>query len=167
MDEKLIFSASSKIEFATNTFVNVPVILRYEDTDIISLQRQVPTEYHSKISIYHSDGTKLATAVNSRIFLEDGIKTDIKIDKYPNLWVCKMNGKEIFEIHQQPCDQFKLYAELFTNDGFFIKYSNYKCDVPIVRMSDLARCASCCEISNVDVGFWVKRNGQVIIGNKT
>jgi hypothetical protein len=163
METELTFSELPNIEFATNTFINVPVILRYEDIDLITLVKQALTEYRTKIPIYHSDGTKLATAINSRIYLEKDIKDDIKIEKHPYVWVCKRNGREIFEIRQAK-DLYKLYAELYTNDGYFIKYSNYGHDVPMKNITDLRRCASNCVIRDVEIGFWVKCNGSVTIG---
>jgi hypothetical protein len=167
MGTELVFSKLPVVEFATNTFENVPIILRYEDTDLITLVEQTPTEYYTKIPIYHSDGTKLATAVNSRIFPEKNIRDDIKIHKHPHVWVCTRNGKEVFEIRQQKNDLFKIYAELYASDGYFIKYSNYKHNVPMKNITDLAiRVASNCAISNTDIGFWVKRNGQVTVGYK-
>src|SRR5665647_2388524 len=112
---KLIFSSQYKFELATNTFVNVPVILKYEDIDLISVIKGETVEYTTKIPIFHADGTHLADAKGSRLFkTPEGEKAGLKIDKYPNLWVGIMDGKTIFEIKQQAPDSFKTTAELYT-----------------------------------------------------
>jgi hypothetical protein len=167
MNDELILKKSPNIEFATNTFINVPVILRYEDINLITVEKNIKLEYDVKIPIYHSDGTKLATATNSRIFKNEKVKENIIIDKYPDVWVCKMNGREIFEIRQGKGDLFEIMAELYTQDGYFIKYSNFKHNIP-VSMSNfidlVSRVAHGCTILDVEIGFWVKRNGGVDIG---
>ena len=37
---KLVFQSSPSITVATNTFINVPVILKYEDTPLIEVIRE-------------------------------------------------------------------------------------------------------------------------------
>jgi hypothetical protein len=165
--DELIFRESPNIEFATNTFINVPVILQYEDTPIITVEKNIKLEYDIKIPIYDSDGTKLATAKNSRIYADKNVEGKIVIDKRPHIWVCKMNGHEIFEIRQKEGDLFKVTAELYTPDGHFIKYSDFKHNIP-VSMSNfidlVSRVAHGCTILDVEIGFWVRRNGKVDIG---
>jgi hypothetical protein len=167
MTDELIFKESPTIEFATNTFINVPVILQYEDTPLITVERNITLEYGIKIPIYDSDGTKLATAKNSRVYVDKNIKEKITIDKRPRIWVCKMNGHEIFEIRQKEGDLFRIMAELYAPDGRFVKYSNFQhiASESMSNLIDLASRAACsCSISDVEVGLLVKRDGNVIIG---
>jgi hypothetical protein len=113
------------VTIATNTFVNVPIILQYEDTNLIEIIKEVGLGFTTQIPIYHSDGTFLAKVKGNRIFpTKVGEKAGITIDKYRGLWVCKMNNKTLFEIQQQTSDAFKTTAELYTPDGYFVKCSN-------------------------------------------
>lgn len=122
---ELIFNQSPIIEIASNKFINVPVILKYEDLNLIEVVQDMTVGYATKIPIYHSDGTYLGVAINSRFYSTDeGKKAGVIIDKRPDLWVCKMNGKELFEIRQQNSNEFKTTAEIFTNDGYIIKIDN-------------------------------------------
>lgn len=119
---ELIFNQTPVINIASNTFINVPIILRYEDINLIEVVRKQTFGYYTKIPIYHSDGTYLGVARNSRFFPNSkGEKANVIIDKYFGLWICKMNGKELFEIRQQTGNLFKTTAELYTNDGSFVK----------------------------------------------
>jgi hypothetical protein len=59
----LIFHSTPRISFASNTFINVPTILQFDDTPLISVVRVADLGFTSEIPIYHSDGTYLATRV--------------------------------------------------------------------------------------------------------
>ena len=121
--EELIFTEYPIIKIATTTFINTPVILRFEELNLIEIVPNLLLPgYATKIPIFHPDGTQLATAINSRIFpTKEGEKAGITIEKYKSVCVCKMNNKELFEIRQQGDNLFRTTAELYTNDGFFIK----------------------------------------------
>lgn len=119
---ELIFNQSPIIEISSNKFINVPVILRYEDLNLIEVIKNLVVGYATKIPIYHPDGTHLGVAINSRFYeTVEGKKAGVVIDKYPKLWVCKMDNKELFEIRQKDTNKFKTTAELYTNDGSFVK----------------------------------------------
>ncbi len=66
--DKLIFNESPAVEIATNTFIDVPIILQYEDTPLIEVVKTQEAGYTTQIPIYHSDDTYLAKAVESRLF---------------------------------------------------------------------------------------------------
>ncbi|MDR1004685.1 MAG: hypothetical protein LBL97_06750 [Prevotellaceae bacterium] len=122
MDTSLVFQTHPKVEIAGNTFINVPVILQYEDVNLIEVVHDMEIGYTSRIPIYHPDGTKLAVATGNRLYpTNEGKNTNLQIDKYEGVWVCKLDNRELFEIHQQTGDAFKTIAELYTQDGFFIK----------------------------------------------
>ena len=166
---KLIFTNQFKFELATNIFVNVPVILKYEDIDLISVIRESVVEYTTKIPIFHSDGTHLADAKGSRLFkTEAGEKAGLKIDKHPNLWVGTLNGKTIFEIRQKSPDFFKTTAELFTNDGYFVKCLDSPSLGLIDMNGDSLKIGGITMIGNTFVnsrtGIWIRKDGSVGIG---
>ena len=130
---ELIFNQSPEIKIATNTFINVPIILKYEDLNLIEVVKDLTMGYTTKIPIFHSDGTDLGVALNSRFFpTEEGKKAGVIVDKHPGLWVCKLNGQELFEIRQEKPNLFKTTAELYTNDGSFIKLDESP-DINITR----------------------------------
>lgn len=128
---ELIFSHSSAISIASNTFINVPIILRYKGEPLIHMVNDLLTGYSISIPIYHPDGTQLAVSVNSRLYpTEAGKKAGLTIEKHPQVWTCKMGSQELFEIRQQGANSFKTTAELYTKDGFFIKCE----DNPVVSL---------------------------------
>ena len=164
---ELIFTSSPAIKIASNTFINTPVILRFEDLNLIEVVKGLELGYEMKIPIFHPDGTHLADSHNSRIFLtKDGKNAGITMDKHPGIWVCKMNNKELFEIRQQEDNLFKTTAELYTNDGFFIKCF----DNPLVQLlndNGLTIGKLTIEgnlIANKSIGINFKKNGAVTIG---
>ena len=165
---ELIFTRQPIVEIASNRFIDVPVILRYEDVNLIEIVKDFNTGYSTKIPIYHPDGTLLATAINSRIYpTKDGENSGITIDKYPGLWVCKMNKQEIFEIRQKSPETFKTTAELYANDGYFIKCTgdanfSIKTNNGELIISNLTMIG--CEIRNCAVGIKISKDGSTGIG---
>jgi len=166
---KLIFSNRYKFEIGSNIFINVPVILRYEDIDLISVIKETELEYTTKIPIFHSDGTHLAYAKGNRLYTTpDGDKAGLEIKTYPSLWVGKMDGKTIFEIKQKAPDFFKTTAELYTNDGFFVKCLDNPSPVLINTNGDSLRIGGIVmsgnTFTNCKTGVWIRKNGSVGIG---
>ncbi|OFX27215.1 MAG: hypothetical protein A2041_02235 [Bacteroidetes bacterium GWA2_31_9b] len=166
---ELIFQTAPSVTIATNTFVNVPNILRYEDTNLIEIIRDLKLGFTTQIPIYHSDGTYLAKVNGTRMFLtEAGKKTGLKIDKYSNVWTCKLDTKTLFEIHHQSGDAFKVLAELFTPDGYFVKCLDSPTPGLInVKGNELkvgGVIMSGNLISGCKTGIWIRKNGAVSIG---
>jgi len=82
------------------------------------------TTFKTKIPIYHPDGTILAVAKASQLYpTEEGKKAGVTMRHLPNGTVCEMNGKTLFEILRQGAAALKMTAELYTHDGFFLKWS--------------------------------------------
>jgi len=57
--DQLVFQSSPTVTLATNQFVNVPVILQFDDTPLISVIREQALGYTTEIPIFHADGTSL------------------------------------------------------------------------------------------------------------
>ena len=165
---ELIFTKYPIIKIATNTFINTPIILRYEELNLIEVVNDLVLGYATKIPIFHPDGTHLAVVVNSRIFpTKEGEKAGITIDKRKGIWVCKMDNKELFEIRQQEDNLFKTTAELYTNDGSFIKCDDNP-DVKIFNNGKELTIGALtmvdCTFSNCPVGLHFKKNGAFSMG---
>jgi hypothetical protein len=122
MKEILVFSKSTSITFALNTFINVPVILQYEDTPLIEVIKYAKTTFTTRFPIYNQDGIYIAKVVGSRLFpTEEGKISGLTL-RYPrNMTVCELNGKTLFEIKRNGPTALSLSAELFTKDGAFIR----------------------------------------------
>ena len=170
MDQNsLTYLTSPKVTIATNTFVNVPVILKYEDINLIEIVKEEGLGFTTQIPIFHNDGTYLAKVNGTRMFLtDDGKKAGLKIEKHQMLWVCTMNGQTLFEIQQQGGDAFKTSAELYTPDGYFLKCT----DTPVPNLIDTSGNAitlggismSGNTIQGCKIGIWVKKNGAFVMG---
>lgn len=164
----LIFQKTPIVSFLTNKFINVPVILKHEDTNLIEIANKVGMGFTTEIPIYHSDGTYLAKATGNRLYpTENGKKAGITIDKQQGVWVCKMGTQILFEISMLTGESFKLQAELFTPDGHFIKCQDNKGldlfdNTKALTIGSLTLQGN--TFQNLSVGVWTKNNGQVLIG---
>lgn len=163
----LTYLSAPRVTIATNTFVNVPVILKYEDINLIEIVKEESLGFTTQISIFHNDGTYLAKVNGTRMYrTEDGKKAGLKIEKHQQLWVCTMDDETLFEIQQQPGDAFKASAELYTPDGYFLKCN----DNPVPNLIDIKGNAitlggtamSGNTIQGFKTGIWVKKNGFAI-----
>ncbi len=130
--------------------------------------KETATEYTTKIPIFHSDGTHLADAKGNRLYTTPaGAKAGLKIEQHPQLWVCKMNGKEIFEIRQKSPDFFKTTAELYTNDGFFVRCLDNPTPIFIDTSGNSLKIGGLIMSGNtfesINTGIWI-RNGNISIG---
>lgn len=123
----LIFFESPMVTMATNTFINVPTILQYEDTPLVSVIKEQITKrertgFSIEIPIYHPDGTYLAKAVGSRLFkTKEGKKAGLTMKHPQNMVVCELDGKTLFEIHRDATAAISASAELYTPTGAFVK----------------------------------------------
>ena len=166
---KLIFSEIPQVTIATNTFINCPVILKFDDVNLIELIKEEQLGFTTQIPIYHPDGTYLAKVNGNRIFLtDDGKKAGLKIEKKANVWECQMEKQTLFEIHQEAANSFKTQAELYTPTGHFVKCT----DSPKPDLIDINGNAlqiggitmSGNTFSGMKTGIWIRSNGQFSIG---
>lgn len=167
--ESLTFTKHPIVTLATNEFVNVPIILQFEDTPLISIIREEKLGYSSEIPIFHSDGTKLAKVRGTRVYpTEEGKNAGVAIDKHADRWVCSMQAQILFEIKQGSGDAFKMHAELYSPNGYLVKVTDSPS--PVILDSGGASLKvggvimSQCKFSGVRIGVLVKRDGSVAIG---
>ena len=165
--DNLIFQQSPNIIFESNTFINVPIILKYEDINLIEIIKDLNLGFTTQIPIYHSDGTYLAKINGTRLFLtEEGKYANLTIDKLADTTVCKMNKQILFEIKHQKGDLFRILAELYTNDGCFLKCKDLN-DPQLIDLNgnlfNIEKAMSNCTIRDVNVGMWIKKDGSCLI----
>lgn len=166
---KLIYQTSPRVTLATNHFVNVPIVLQFDDTPLISIVTEEKLGFTTQIPIYHPDGTYLAKVNGTRIFpTEDGKKAGLEM-RYPkNMTVCEMGGRTLFEIFHEPGDAFRAHAELYAPNGFFVK--SHDAPTPEVISANGAALQiggirmSHNVIADCRIGIWLKSDGSCAIG---
>jgi len=163
---KLIFQTSPIVTLATKKFINVPVILKFEDINLIEIIREGKFNFTTRIPIYHSDGTELGVARGNSFFpTEPGKKAGVTIENYVGLWICKMDSKPIFEIRKRTGDSFIISAELYATEGYSVKFA----DTPLVELFGDALKISEFTLSGdliqgMKTGIWLRKDGSSEIG---
>ncbi len=165
----LIFNEAPSVKFATNTFINVPVILQYETTPLIEVVKAEKAGFTSQIQIYHSDGTYLAKAKGTQLYLtEEGKKAELNLRHLPGITVCEREGKTIFEIRREGPAALKAQAELFAPDGTFLKCVDaemlklFSADKPL-KLQGIVLINSI--FSDSRIGVWIGKDGSIAIGS--
>jgi hypothetical protein len=169
MDE-LIFTSAPVVSLATNTFVNVPIVLQYESTPLIEIVKVQPAGFTTQIPIYHPDGTYLAKVVGSRLFLTgEGEKAGLTLT-YPNkMTVCKLGNKTLFEIIREDAAALKTRAELYTPDGYFVKIAEspkpelFDSDGNSLKIQGIMMSGN--SFANCRIGIWIRKDGSVALGS--
>jgi len=165
----LVFSSTTKIIVGTNTFINVPVVLKYEDTPLIEIIIEQGLGFTTQIPIFHSDGTYLAKVKGNRVFpTEEGKKANITIRDIEGKYICSLANKVLFELTHGVGDAFKADAELYAPDGYFIKCS----DAPKPELLDVSGNAIQAGgvtmmgniFQNVSIGIWLRKDGSCAMG---
>jgi hypothetical protein len=166
---KFIFQSSPNITIATNTFINVPVLLKYEDTPLLEVINEQGIGFTTQIPIFHSDGTYLAKVKGNRVYpIDAGNKAKIEIRNLEDKFICILENQVIFELSHGIGDKFKAEAELYAPDGYFVKCT----DAPKPELFDIAGSAikvggvmmSGNVFQNLSVGIWLRKNGSCTIG---
>ena len=120
--DTLVFHESPEIEFAGNFFIDVPIILEYDDTPLIEVVQEQDAGYTSQFQVYNKDGVYIAKVKGTQVYLtEDGNKANLELKHPQNMTVCELDGQTIFEIRRKDAAALKTQAELFTPDGRFLK----------------------------------------------
>jgi hypothetical protein len=164
----LIYQKIPVVTFATNKFIDVPVILQYHDTPMISVVREEALGYTTEIPIYHSDGTYLAKVRGTRIWAtEDGKKAGLVLSQPAGMTVCKLGNDVLFEIYHEPGDAFRTNAELHTPDGYFVKSSDALPQV-ISNSGQPLQLGGIVMEGNTFVGgrigIWIKADNSIAVG---
>ena len=166
---ELVFQSSPRMIVATNTFINVPIILKYEDTPLMEVIKEQGVGFTTQIPIYHSDGAYLAKVKGNRVYpTEAGKKANIEIRDTPGKFICSLENKVMFELSHGVGEEFKADAELYAPDGCFVKCS----DSPKPELFDVQgnaiKVGGITMIGNVfqnlSVGIWLRKDGSCAIG---
>ncbi len=124
--DSLVFFESPEVEYAGNFFLNVPVILEYDDTPLIEVVQEQAAGYTTQFQIFNKDGIYIAKVKGSQVYMtEDGSKSNLKLRHPEKMTVCELDGQTIFEIRRKDAAAFKTQAELFTPDGRFMKSNEH------------------------------------------
>ncbi len=167
--ETLTYQTHPIVTLATNRFINVPVVLQFDDTPLISIVKEQALGYTTEIPIYHPDGTYLAKVRGTRIFAtEEGKKAGQVMENPAHVTVCKMGQRTLFEIYHEKGDAFRTKAELYTPTGFFVKTSDAPVPQVITKTGDALKIGGVTMIGNTisgfQIGIWIRSNGSIAIG---
>ena len=166
----LVFQKSPEIELATNRFINVPIILQYEETPLIEVVKVLNAGFNIQIPIFHSDGTYLAKVKGAQLYLTDeGKKAGVVLRHPDKMTVCEIDGRTVFEIKREEAAALKTNAELYTPDAAFIKCSNdslvgYVMDSNNEKLQIGGLMMKGCKISGYRIGIHIRKDGGVVIG---
>lgn len=167
--DKLIFTSRPVMSLATNTFVNVPIVLQYEDIPLIQIVKVESAGFTTEIPIYHPDGTYLAKAVGSRLVLTpEGDKAGLSLTYPDKMTVCKLGKRVLFEIIREEAASLKTRAELFAPDGYFVKMTDspevdlFDADGPL-KIKGFTMSGN--TFVNCRIGIWIKKDGSIAIGS--
>lgn len=170
MKNEILFyqPATTSITLATNTFIGVKEILKFEDTNLIEVVKDFDLGYTTQIQIYHPDGTYLTKITGTRSYpTEEGRRAGVAIEKYHRLWVCKLGRRTLFEIHHHSPEEFRMMAELFSPEGYFIKCNDTSSDLidisgTALKIGGLIMSGN--KFVNCKTGIWLRRDGFCSIG---
>ena len=167
---KLVFQSHPNVEFGGNIFINVPVILQFDDQPLIEVKKVELAGFTTEIPIFHEDGTYLAKAVGSSLYrTPDGEKAGLRMRRPDKKHVCELNGRTLFVMERTEAAALKTEAELYTPTGVFVRYSaeNHVLDLPDGSSKGL-------EVQGVkmignrfmgcDIGILVTSDGKFSIG---
>jgi len=117
----LLFNETPRVEFATNTFIDVPVILQYEDEPLIEVFQQIDAGYTTRFRVFNSSGDLLAAVGGPQMYPTDaGRRTGIELRHEHLKTICVLDGQELFEMVRVGAAGLKTAAELYAPDGRFI-----------------------------------------------
>ncbi|WP_404363190.1 hypothetical protein [Marinobacter sp.] len=166
---KLIYQTAPRVTLATNHFVNVPIILQYDETPLISIVREQQLGFTTEIPIFHQDGTYLAKVNGTRVYpTEAGKKAGIAMRNPKDMTVCEMDGKTLFEIYHEKGDAFRAQAELYTPTGFFVKSTDspmpqvINTDGNALQIGGMVMSGNM--FSGCRIGIWLKSDGSCSLG---
>jgi hypothetical protein len=165
--QQIIYQKNPIVTLGTNTFTNVPVVLKFDETPLISVVKEEQLGFTTEIPIYHADGTYLAKVRGTRIYpTEEGKKAGITVSQPKDMTVISLANKPVFEVHHQQGDAFRVQAELYASDGYFVRYANspevLTSNGNALQVGGVMMSGS--SINGCSVGIWIRSNGSIAIG---
>lgn len=170
--DSLVYVPQNMVLFATNMFINVPVILQYKNVPLIKTLKFVDASYTAEFNIFNQDGVQLAVVKGTQIYLtENGKKTNLVHRYLEDGTAVELDGKTLYELRRTEATALKAEAELFTPTGQFVRcHSDVSIDSIIeakpfqyggVTMSHNAIVGAKIGILVDDTGVYVGANGYV------
>src|SRR6266542_407800 len=168
--ESLIYQEAPIVHLASNTFIDVPTVLQYEDVPLISVVHVAEAGFTAEIPIYHSDGTYLAKVVGSQIYPTAAGKKAGLILRHPgHATVCELNKQTLFELIREEAAALKTRAELYTPDGSFIRCADEGLARYVLgpkqehlKIGNLTMIRS--SVEHCKIGILVRKNGSIAVG---
>jgi hypothetical protein len=168
--DKLVFSESPRVEYATNFFYKVPIILQYDETPLIEVIQLQAAGFTTEFKIYNKDGVYIAKAKGSQLYLtEEGKKSNLILRHPSHITICELDGQTLFEIRRTAAAALRTNAELYTPDGRFIKSNNrgfpsnlILSDSKSLRIGGLTIMDS--KIEGCRIGVHLKSDGSIGVG---
>lgn len=120
--DDLVYVPQNIVEFATNRFVDVPVILQYKDVPLIKTMRLVNASYTAAFNIFDQDGMQLAVVKGTQMYLTDEGKKANLVHRYlEDGTAAELNGQTLYELRRTNAAALKAEAELFSPTGQFVR----------------------------------------------
>lgn len=162
----LTFNETPQVEFGTNTFIHVPVILQYEDQPLIEVFQQVDAGYTTRFRVFNRSGDLLAAIEGPQMYpTEAGTRTGIELRHEHLKTICVHDGQELFEIVRVGAAGLKTAAEIYAPDGRFIVARE---GLEVLDNRGGLRVGGAMLLGNtfqgVSIGVLVKSDGSVGIG---
>lgn len=167
--DTLIFTNWPKVSMGSNTFTDVPTILKYDNLNMIEIIKEAGNGYTIQIPIFDAEGTYLATFKgNSLVTTAESEIGDLTLSQENESTICTLNGKTLFEIIKKEGDAFRIKAELFTPEGYCVKYISDETPELFDKQGSEVRLGGVLKdesvIEGCDVGFWLTQNGTCRFG---
>jgi hypothetical protein len=119
---EVVYQSHPDITIGATTFRNVPTIIQFEDMPLMEVGRFVDAGFTTKFHIFHSDGTDLAVVKGAQIYeTAAGKLTKIHLRHEPNLTVCELEGRPLFELRRRGAASLNGWAELYAPEGVLVK----------------------------------------------
>jgi hypothetical protein len=121
-DDSLHLVEAPTVELGTNLFVGVPVVLKYDETNLIEIVSILQAGYTTRFSLFNSDGEKIGKVVGSRLIKTDiGQKCGLEEEHRDKVTALKLGTQTLAEIRRTEAAALKTEAELYVPDGKTIK----------------------------------------------
>jgi hypothetical protein len=119
---ELTFLESPVVEIATNKFIDVPILIQYNETPLLEVCKEVEAGYSISFPVYDKDGRQIARVKGSSIHpTSDEFEGRIGKREEPQLTVILLDGKPILEMRRTEAQALKTWAQLYTPEGVLIK----------------------------------------------
>ena len=116
--QALDFSEIPEVTFAANVFVNVPIVLTYDDDVLIEFIRMPDATYTTSFTIYDGVGGRFATIQGTQVYPTAGDEGQpIALIQQQGRIVARHGHQALFEVERTGPGALELGCELYAPDG--------------------------------------------------